>query len=145
MGAMINMENYRGWKLIVYTAAGMDDFGAVKKLTPLVEGSDSLIVVIVPINDFNNSNIGTSAIKFLKDSLPKNFIVSDISNAKNRAVSNEHPLLNWLSNKNQNTHFDFDFNESGQALFINAKGELYGNILRCDFNAVYVKKILNIK
>ncbi len=44
----------------------------------------------------------------------------------------------------EHTHFDFDFNESGQALFINTKGELYGNILRCDFSDISVKNILNV-
>lgn len=144
-GTVINMENYRGKKLIVYTVANSGDFVALKKLKNLVDGSDSLIAIIVPINDFNNSNIGAKVKEFLRDSLPQNFIISDICSAKNKSVSNGHPLLKWLSNKNQNTHFDFDFNESGQALFINPKGELYGNILRCDFSDISVKKILNIK
>jgi len=69
----------------------------------------------------------------------------NISGAKNRGVSNEHPLLKWLSNKSQNTHFGFAFSESGQALFINTKGQLYGNVLRCDFSDISVKHILNVR
>lgn len=142
-GVPINMDNYRGKKLIVYTVANAGDFAAIKKLKKLVEGSDSLVAIVIPVDDFKNSNIEASVKEFLKDSLPQNFIVSGIVSAKSRAISNGHPLLKWLSNKNENTHFDFDFKESGQALFINPKGELYGNILRCDFSDISVKKILN--
>lgn len=81
-GTVINMENYRGKKLIVYIVANSGDFVAIKKLKNLVDGSDSLIAIIVPVNDFNNSNIGANVIEFLRDSLPQNFIISGISNAK---------------------------------------------------------------
>lgn len=144
-GTTINMENYKGKKLIVYTVANAGDFTAIKKLKQLVEGSDSLIAIVVPIDDFQNSNIEDNVKKFLSDSLPQNMIATGVCSAKSHEVSDGHPLLKWLSNKEQNTHFDFDFSESGQALFINTKGELCGNILRCDFSAISVKKILNLK
>jgi len=144
-GTVIDMKNYKGKKMIVYTMGSASDFVSVKKLKQLVGGNDSLIAFIVPVDDFKNSNIGANVKEFLRDSLPKNFIVTGVCSTKSRAVSNGHPLLKWLSNKDQNTHFDFDFNEPGQALFINAKAELYANILRCDFSAISVKKILNLK
>lgn len=43
-----------------------------------------------------------------------------------KSSPSQHPLFHWLTNKNENTHFDEDVEGPGQMFFINEEGELYG-------------------
>lgn len=53
-------------------------------------------------------------------------IISTPSMVKKSAGETQHPLLKWLTNVNQNGHFDKDIVQDCQMFMVNENGVLYG-------------------
>lgn len=144
-GGQVKMGDLKGRKIIVYTTdASRPDIRKLQTLNTLAkQGNDSLSVIIVPVDDFGVGNMTEAEKRFLTDSLAPNVEVAAVSQAKREAAGGQHPLLAWLSHREQNIHYEFDYTGTGQALVINRRGQMYASLLGVDFEGRVFTKVIS--
>lgn len=55
----------------------------------------------------------------------------------------QSPLMKWLTNKNENGHFDMDTKGPGQKFFVNEQGKLYAVLGQLSLLSPVINKIVN--
>lgn len=143
---LIRMSNYTGKKLVVleFNAASPDAF-QLKSLDTLYKSSKGQFEVIaIPVNDFGTPMESNALKSMLKDSLRLTYLIGDPGIAQKSAGSSQHPLLKWLTDVNDNLHFDDDITEDGKMFILSDTGTLYA-ILNKGFrpNNPLMQTILN--
>ena len=66
----------------------------------------------------------------LQDSLSAKILILQSSYVTKNAGLNQNSLLKWLTDVNQNTHFDVDVRSTEQIFIVNKKGTLYSVLTR---------------
>ena len=98
----INFSNFSGKKvLIVNTAINTTDTFQYRKLEQLQQlYKDSLVVIAIPSNDFNNAPMSDSAIKvFLENRYNIHYKLAKKTSVKGNNIS---ILYDWLAKKDKN-------------------------------------------
>ena len=123
----INMSDYKGKKIIVVECdAAKPDKQELLFLDSLYKSRKSnLVVIAIPVEDFGQTPQEKELKKLWRDTLKLSFPVAKISKAKKANGAAQHKLLNWLTNKNQNNHFEEDVDADGQAFVISESGSVY--------------------
>jgi glutathione peroxidase len=57
----------------------------------------------------------------------------------------QSPLMKWLTNKNENGHFDLDVRGPGQKFFVNEQGKLYSVLGQMSLSSPFINKIVNAR
>jgi glutathione peroxidase len=128
-GDSLNLGELRNTKIIVMVVDGQES--NLEQLFVL----DSVIFsmkgnymgIVIPVSDFEKP--GKKAMNYDALKNLKNVFISKIAKAGKKNGGQQHPLLKWLSTRQENGHFDFDFTKSGQVFLINPNGMLYGTFL----------------
>lgn len=125
----IDMSSYKGRKiLIVAFDAGNPDRKQLRSLDTLYRQiATYLAVIAVPADDFNTAMSPSSLIKLLRDSLGLSYPITEISKARKDKGNLQHDLLQWLTSKDNNQHFDDDIAEQGQMYVVSETGILYAS------------------
>lgn len=126
----ISMSSYKGKKiLIVEFNAGNPDRRQLRALDTLFRQIKTyLVVVAVPVEDFGTAMPEKSLVKLLRDSLGLGYPVAAVSKAKKNKGTDQHTLLQWLTDKANNKHFDTDVEEDGQMYLVSETGVLYASV-----------------
>jgi glutathione peroxidase-family protein len=128
-GGDMNMSSFRGKKVVVMTFNGAHPYlGLISYLDSLQKKVPGICVIAVPGMEFDSTVNETSLIS-LRDSLHLSIIIARPAYLKKAAGGNQHPLLKWLTDVTQNTHFGRDVEEDSQLFIISEKGTLYGLLL----------------
>jgi hypothetical protein len=53
--------------------------------------------------------------------------------------------MKWLTNKNENGHFDLDVRGPGQKFFVNEQGKLYSVLGQMSLSSPFINKIVNAR
>ncbi len=102
-GEKINLENFKGKKILFVNTASKCGFtkqyADLEKLQKLYE--NKLVVIGVPCNQFGGQEPGTlNEIKsFCERNYGVTFLLTEKVDVKGK---NQHPLYNWLTNKEKN-------------------------------------------
>jgi len=141
-GNSISLSKYRNKKIIITTISATNpNTEWLKYLDSLQKSDTSLQVIAVPSNDF--AGIGNDEmISDIKDSLSPHILMLKSALLKKNAGSNQHVLYKWLTDVNENRHFDLDVQSPGQVFIISRNGILYG-ILRDDVSTTVLNQTLN--
>ena len=124
-GRIVNMNSFKGKRIIVAVInAKSPDVSYLKYLNQLQSKSDSIQVIAVPSTEFAGL-FDPSKIDQLKTSSKISILLAKPSELKKSAKSNQHPLMAWLTDKEQNKHFDEDIDVTEKLYFINGSGVLY--------------------
>lgn len=143
---LIRMSDYIGKKIVILEFnAASPDASKLKSLDTLYRGSKGQFEVIaIPVNDFGTPLERKALESLLKDSLGLTYLFSDSGIAQKSAGSSQHPLLKWLTDVNDNLHFNDDITEDDKMFILSDAGTLYA-ILNKDFrpNNPLMQTILN--
>jgi hypothetical protein len=132
-GSTTTLSSFAGKKILVALCnpaqpnlTWLDSLNAVSK-----KDSSTLQIILVPLIDLDTTAAvvltGTKLKSILVDSLHFNFIISASGYGK-KASTSQLPLLKWLTNKNENVHFDYDITGVSQMFVIGGNGLLYAEL-----------------
>jgi glutathione peroxidase len=141
----INLAAFKGKKiLIAIIDAGKPNREQLLSLDSLYrQNTGSLAVIAVPVNDFNGTLPQQQLKGLLFDTLKLSFPVTEIGGAQKKQGASQYPLLQWLTHRLQNGHFDQDVEEANQLYVINESGVLYATLRRFGLpNGNVVKNII---
>lgn len=126
----IAMSDYKGKKIIVALCdAAMPNRRQLLSLDSLYRSSQNQVaVVVVPVNDFGAVADEQKTRALLHDSLRIGFPVAQISKATRSSGSEQHILMQWLTTKERNGHYDTDVKTPGELFVISEKGILYARL-----------------
>jgi glutathione peroxidase len=125
-GKNVTMSTFKGKKVIVAVInAKSPDISYLRYLNQLQGKSSNLQIIAVPSTDFAGLSDPTR-IDQVKSSEKLSIIMAKPGELRKDAKSMQHPLLEWLTSKEQNQHFDLDIEATDKLFFINESGILYG-------------------
>lgn len=124
-GNNISMSSFANKKILITTFSSiMPNVSQLQYLDSLQNSNTSLIVIAVPANDFGG--IGNDAtLANLINSLSIDILILKSAYVKKNAGNNQQPLFKWLTNVNENNHFDVDVEAIGQMFIVSGNGILY--------------------
>ncbi|MDN3657816.1 hypothetical protein QWZ08_19345 [Ferruginibacter paludis] len=108
---------------------------------------DKITVIGVPAYEYGyDENRITDLQDFYNGIIGKNVIITKGMYTNKTSADKQHPLFSWLTDVNQNTHFDQEVKGVGEAYFISAEGELYGVIgPEKELSDILLKKLLQLQ
>lgn len=126
-GNIISMSDYKDKKImIVILSTDETDSLYLQSLDSLSRTySDSITMIGVPSYENAPADSLTSLQNYYQTYLGSQFIVAEMMYTT-RASGQQSELFEWLTNKDENMHFDMDATGPGTKYFINGSGELYG-------------------
>lgn len=126
----INLTAFRGKKVIVTEFdAGKPDRNQLLSLDSLYrQHASSLAVIAVPVEDFSAAMPVKTLKGLLIDTLKLSYPIAAIGKAQKKNANNQYQLLQWLTNKSLNRHFDRDIDEAGQLFVVSESGVLYATL-----------------
>lgn len=135
-GGLINMASFKGKKIIVaeYDAINPDRKQLAALDTLYKKNKNNLIVIAIPVTDFGNSASEGNVKKLWKDTLQLSYFITKVSKAKKSNGNSQHRLFRWITNKNENGHFDYDVDNDGEMFMISENGALFA----------FIKKKINL-
>ena len=143
-GNNINLSSYSGKKLVIgFFDGSAPDIDWLQYMDSLQSLDTSIKIIVMPANDFNVAS-NDSALVSLRDSLSLGILMLKPAYVKKSSGNNQHPLCKWLSDVNENTHFDKDIESAGQLFIVNRTGNLY-SVLGNDVSFEILIEILNQK
>jgi len=125
--ARIDMSAYKGKKVIIVAFNAVNpDYTQLRSLDTIYQRHKNHVVIIaIPIEEFGKAMPDKNLINLLRDTMNVNYPIAAVSKAHKKQDKEHHPLLQWLTNKSMNGHFDEDVEGNGQMFIINETGILY--------------------
>ena len=129
-GRIIQLQNYKGKKMLflVIPFSGTDTTISAGEIAALQTMHPDVTVFAVPPEDLGYVDEDQPKLKSLFRSFSSNFILTESMNVKKASGAKQSPILQWLTDKNKNRHFDNDVRGIGQKFFVDERGELYAVI-----------------
>ncbi len=141
-GTATSMASFAGRKIVISPFnASTPDIAWLQHLDSLQMGNDSIQVIAVPANDLTSAG-NDAKLSSLKNSLGLHITMLQSTTVKKSAGSNQNLLLKWLTDVNENGHFDVDVLAEGQMFIVSSNGILY-SVLDNDVPDDILNQILN--
>lgn len=138
---LISLSNYRGKKIVITSFnANAPDTSILRFIDSLDKVDTGMIVIAVPAIDSGGSD-DPSIIKQLRDSLHLTLVLSHFAQIKRQPVGKQLHLFKWLTDVNENGHFNIDSPEEGQWFVLNRNGLLYSVLPKAVPNTVLIDVI----
>lgn len=109
--------------------------------------ADKISVIGVPAYEYGyDENKLPDLQSFYNGLLGNNVILTKGMYTKKSSGGSQHALFSWLTDANQNTHFDQEVKGVAETYFISAEGELYGVIgPEKELTDALLKKLLQLQ
>lgn len=144
----LNMADYQGKKILVagYSATNPDKEVLLSLDQLYKDNKEKLVVIVIPVYD-SGSHISTRAIRDnWRSHLALSYILSDPGSSKKLNEEAVHPLLQWVTSKEYNRHFDQRINRDGKIFVISETGRLFAVLTgKAAMNRQTMAKILNMQ
>lgn len=130
-GDNLSTKQFNGKKVIYFVCEANEiNISKLKQLDSIVKANfQSIAAIIIPISDFSgNKKIDLKEWKKVQTATSF-LVITDVGKAKRSNGASQHSLLKWLSSKDLNGHYDFDFNKAGQIFMTNESGRMYACFL----------------
>lgn len=125
-GKQIIMNSFKGKKImIVVINAKSPDISYLRFLNILQRKSSTYQIIAVPSTEFSGLS-NPDNLNLVKSSENLSIIIARASEVKKSSKSRQHSLLAWLTDKEQNHHFDQDVDVTEKMFFVSETGILYG-------------------
>jgi len=125
-GKPVSMADYKGKKILVATIdVNKPSARQFAFLDSLQEASKDLQIMIVPSSD--KSSAGEDEVKEFYRATKSTLLVGQSAKVGKRAGEKQHKLYQWLTNVENNLHFNND-GEAGRYFLVSAKGTLYATM-----------------
>lgn len=128
-GHDIDMPSFRGKKVMVITLATNNEDSLVAQLRAFQSINNSVAVIgVLASDDGYNERKEPGADRFFRKTQKLNILLTKAVKTRKAAGAAQSELLQWLTKKEYNLHFDQDVRGGGHKFFIDEKGELYAVI-----------------
>jgi glutathione peroxidase len=136
----VHLKEFTGKKLlfIILPVSATDSLTAQLKSFVATYG-DKVQVIGVLSQEEGHSKDSKAAIKTIYQNT--GILVTD--GMRSRKGNGQSPLMKWLTNKNENGHFDMDAKGPGQKFFVNEQGTLYAVLGQLSLSSPFINKIVN--
>lgn len=128
-GDSVHLDLYKGKKILFYLCnANMADSGKLVQLDSLAKNhKNELEVLVIPINDFTtgsaiNLNVWRNNAKRFSY-----LFITKIVKAKPGGAMQRDPLVEWITSKDKNGHFNCDIRKPGVILIMNERYRIFAN------------------
>jgi hypothetical protein len=128
-GDSMHLDLYMGKKILFYLCnANMADSGKLVQLDSLAKDrKNELEVVVIPINDFlPGSAVNLNGWRNNAKRFPYLF-VTRVVKAKPGGAIQRDPLVEWITSKDKNGHFNCDIRKPGIILIMNERNRIFAN------------------
>lgn len=127
-GNQLNLSKYRGKKMVFIILSGKENDSMLTQLSSFQNRyKDSAAVIgILSLEDGYSSEDKMNVIKTFKATVPAVLLTEGMYTRRTSAGQSE--LMQWLTHKEKNFHFDGDIAGAGHKFFIDEAGVLYGVI-----------------
>jgi hypothetical protein len=144
-GDNLSTKQFNGKKVIYFVCEVNEiNISKLKQLDSIVKAnSQSMAAIVIPISDFSgNKKIDLKEWKKI-EAATSFLLITDVGKAKRSNGTSQHSLLKWLSSKDLNGHYDFDFNKAGQIFMTNESGRMYACFMEeVDFSNIVFGRAL---
>ena len=142
----ISLATYRGKKVLIslFDAGNPNRKWLAALDTLYLQNINSIVVIAVPVTNFQAAVHDINSLKkLIYDTLKLSYPVTAVSKAKKTDGVAQHSLLAWLTNINQNAHFDVDIDKVGEMFVLSENGKLFARLKEpIPANGKDMKKIL---
>lgn len=126
-----SLSGYEGKKILVVTLPTVQNAAADSMLYSLdtlsTAHTNTLKVIAVPSIEDGFTEVQASTLNtWYHSKLNSQVLITDGLYTHKASGLQQHPLFKWLTDVNQNTHFDIDAEGPGYKFFTNGNGQLYG-------------------
>ena len=150
-GSDLSLQNLQGKTIMIVllpVTKTQQDIFALQRIDSLSRAySDRITFIGVPSYEYgytDNALLNTK--QYYRSIIGSQVLITGGVYTNKSSGVKQHPLFNWLTDVNQNTHFDQEVKGIGQKYFINAQGELYGVIgPEMNLSNKLMKKMLGIQ
>lgn len=123
-------NEFQGKKVVIVVLPAspqLADVPYLLRLDSLSSAHPEIVMMGVPSYEYGfvGGNL-TDLTNWYRAVLGSQFIITTGLHTDKSAGSNQHPLFKWLTDKNENSHFDDDVAGPGQQFVINEQGNLCG-------------------
>jgi glutathione peroxidase-family protein len=87
---------------------------------------DSAVIIGIPSLEDGYTEGNKAVVKKRLNSNKVCFLLTEAMTTRKASGAQQSPLMQWLTNKDLNTHFDQDAKGAGHKFFVDETGELYG-------------------
>ena len=148
-GNVVNMNSYRGKKLMVVTIPYNEtDTAALNQLTRFYQKyRDSInIIGVLSIEDGYRDRDKNAVRSIYQVNRKMDVLLTEAMRTRKGQDSTQSSLMRWLTVKEDNLHFNQDVLGIGQKFFIDESGDLYAVLgPEVSFNHTIIEKLLNRK
>lgn len=143
-GATLNMSLFQNRKILVTVIkAEKPDTTQLNKLDSLQQADSSVTIIAVPTNEFGGNGTNSGIAGIINTRTPS-FIITKIEQTRKSAGPDQHPLFKWLTNVQENGHFDTDITGLGQIFLVSRSGTLFG-VLSAESDPGLLSELLNVE
>jgi glutathione peroxidase-family protein len=143
-GNNVGMSSFINKKLIITAFnAKSPDLVYLRYLNQLQAKYPGIQVIAIPALDFKGLN-DVKQIATMRDSEKLKILIGQPGYVRKNNKTNQHPLFRWLTNIDENTHFDNDVEMTEQLFLVSAKGTLFG-VLEKNTSGEVLEKTLSQK
>ena len=127
-GKTISLSSFKGKKIlfVVLPLSSTDTILPASALKMMQTRYSSLVVIGIVSFEAGFKKTDMEKTKKMYKDMPPGFILTTPIKATKAAGMAQAPVLQWLTHRQRNTHFDEDVKGPGHKFFIDEKGELYG-------------------
>ena len=124
-GTTINLGTFTGKKIIIieFDVSNYDKT-QLRLLDSFQLANKDVVVIATPAKDFGRE-VSVQSIKNIATDQKLSFIITQPVFVSRSAGKNQHPLFKWLTDVNENIHFNYDADHPGQTFIVDEKGDLY--------------------
>jgi len=138
----ISISSFANKKILITTINCENPNTAQLLFLDSLQNTDtSLRVIVVPALDFGGIE-HDAALVSLSNTLGLDFTIIRSAFVKKAAGNNQHPLFRWLTDVNENWHFNTDVESIGQFFIVSKTGNLY-SVLSNDVSREILNQVLN--
>ena len=125
-GTTISLSDFKGSKILIaaISSDNLQKKGAINYWDSLQVSNPKVVFILLPSTDLSTNSDTSQIITSLNANSSKVTLTVWVS-AKKDNGSKQYPLLQWLTDVGQNSHFNSDVSSENQIYVINESGVLY--------------------
>lgn len=142
----VSLKDYKGKKLILFVCdAENPDLRQLDALDSLYRSKpEKLGVIVIPVSDFGNTSNESKLKKLFKQERSYQIQFAKVSKASKSSGSQQHELLKWVTDKEENKRFNKDITGTGEMFVVGENGKLFARLKKpIPLNGPLMKKILD--
>ncbi|MFL5741034.1 MAG: hypothetical protein ACJ75B_12505 [Flavisolibacter sp.] len=128
-GRTVQLADFRNKKMLfVFIPVSMNDSTvSLEQLASIQHKFDgSLVIIGIPVSD--QEKLQEEKLRSAYQQFSHNFMLTETMTTKSISSLKQDPLVGWLTHKEKNQHFNYEWHGAGQKFFVDEHGDLYATL-----------------